>query len=90
MESPFCSEPVWPGPNRVEFSSTKLQISNKFQIWVSKDQTFFFCMEFGPEFICYLACLREASPPEALQRAGASAKAGAYHLVLLLPLGFRI
>jgi hypothetical protein len=81
MESPFCSEPAWPGPNRVEISSTKLQISNKFQILVSKDPTFFFCMEFGSlEFICYLAYLREA----------ASAKAGACHLVPLLPLGFRI
>jgi hypothetical protein len=38
-------------------------------------KTLFFCLEFGPlEFICYLACLREA----------ASAKAGACNLVLLL------
>jgi hypothetical protein len=61
------------------------------QISIPKDQTLFFSLEFGLlEFICYLACLREASPPEALQRAGASAKAGACHLVLLPPLGFRL
>jgi len=48
-------------------------------------KTLFFCLEFGPlEFICYLACLREAPSPEALRRAGAPAKAGACHLVLLL------
>jgi hypothetical protein len=32
------------------------------------------------EFIWLLACLREAPPPEALRRAGASAKAGAWCL----------
>ena len=34
------------------------------------------------EFICNLACLREAPPPEALRRAGPSAKAGTWNLVL--------
>ncbi len=38
-------------------------------------KTLLFCLEFGSlEFICYLACLREA----------ASAKAGTCYLVLLL------
>ena len=40
------------------------------------------CLPAG-EFICYLACLREAPPPEALRRAGALAKAGAWDSVLI-------
>jgi hypothetical protein len=44
-------------------------------------------LDFGSlEIICYLACLREAPPPEALRRAGASAKAGAWDLVLIISL----
>jgi hypothetical protein len=36
------------------------------------------------ELICLLACLREAPPPEALRRAGAPAKAGAWCLVIIV------
>jgi hypothetical protein len=36
------------------------------------------------ELIWLLACLREAPPPEALRRAGAPAKAGAWSLVMIV------